>query len=316
MNSLVATSLLVKKNMSQLSLLCAILLTATIVSLCANSGTAFAADANLPIEGLPINHAVILVGGIHETSHYFDSWVAALASPNTVVMGWNHDHRAMSMRASARLLAGRISDLSAQGITDVTIVAHSMGGLVAKGAIDELSRTGKAKNFVRIEIRAFGTPWGGYTLADLVPVLPWSETISRAIGYPMGPDIGPHSDYMTSLAQPMPANGKLHIYVGTADHIARPEAFRTKARYKSIEARAVTIKDIEGFNHVAYNSAPADFLNMPRTLAAPDSKVLSSAVQSPAPWSIDITTLTNVVHLERQRELGNLPEIGKAASIK
>lgn len=132
----------------------------------------------------------------------------------------------------------------------------------------------------------------------------------------MGPDIGPHSDYMMSLAQPIPANGKLHIYVGTADHIARPETFRTKARYQSIEARAVTITDIDGFNHVAYNTAPAYLPQRPRTLVAPDAKVLSSAVQSPAPWSNDITTLSNVMHLERQRELGNLPEIGKAASIK
>lgn len=172
MNSLVARALLMEKNLHRLRLLCTFLLNATIASLCVSSGAAFAADGNPPVDGIPINHAVILVGGIHETSHYFDSWVAALASPDTVVMGWDHDHWAMSMRASAGLLAGRVSDLSAQGITDVTIVAHSMGGLVAKGAIDELSRTGEAKNFVRIEIQAFGTPWGGYTLADLVPVLP------------------------------------------------------------------------------------------------------------------------------------------------
>lgn len=277
MNSLVARALLMEKSFHRLSLLCAFLLTTTIVSSCVSSSTAFAADGNSPGEGFPINHAVILVGGIHETSHYFDSWVAALASEDTVVLGWDHDHRTMSMRKSAWLLARRISDLRAQGITDVTIVAHSMGGLVAKGAIDELSRTGEVKNFARIEIRAFGTPWGGYTLADLVPVLPWSEAISRAIGYPMGPDIGPHSDYMTSLAQPMPANGELHIYVGTADNIARPEAFRTKERYKSIEARAVTITDIEGINHVAYSTAPAYLPQRPRTLVAPDAKALATA---------------------------------------
>lgn len=169
------------------------------------------------VEKPAVTHAVILVGGIHETSHYFDRWVPALASPDTVVFDWGHNHQSMSMGEGAKLLAARISELRTRGITGVTIVAHSMGGLIAKGAIDELSRNGEAQDVAHLEIWVFGTPWVGYALADLASFFPAAETISFAIGYPMGPDIGPHSDYMRSLAQPMPANGVLRIYLGTDD---------------------------------------------------------------------------------------------------
>lgn len=304
-----ASSLLLKKDMNRLRRLNAVLLTA-MVSLCVGTGSGFAADGSSPVDELQITHAVILVGGIHETSHYFDGWVPALAAPDTVVLGWDHDHQTTSMKESARLLARRISELSAQGITDVTIVAHSMGGLVAKGAIDELSRRGEAERFAHLEIRAFGTPWGGYAFADMVPFLPGSETISTAIGYPMGPDIGPHSDYMKNLAQPMPANGELHIYLGTADNIARPEGARTKERYKSIEARAVSVMDIEGFNHVAYRTVPADLLNVPGNDAASEYENISFAEQPTTQRSIEKTASTAVVHLE----LEIFPAIAKVGS--
>jgi hypothetical protein len=220
-----------------------------------------APDADPLVESYAPTHAVILVGGIYETSHYFDNWVPALSLPGAIVLGWDHNHRAMSMKASALLLAARIADLGAEGIVDVTIVAHSMGGLVAKGALDELSRSGKAKNFTRLEILAFGTPWGGYSFADLAAVLPGSETISKIIGYPMGPDIGPHSQYMKSLAQAMPANGELRIYVGTKDDIALPTGASAKSRYQSIEMRAARTTTMEGFDHVAYNMASPECLN-------------------------------------------------------
>jgi pimeloyl-ACP methyl ester carboxylesterase len=231
-----------------------------------NCGVSYHAEVTREAEVLrpqaaAVTHAVILVGGIYETSRYFDAWVPALASSDTVVFGWDHDHRTKSMPESAKVLARRIDELRAEGITDVMLIAHSMGGLVAKGAIDELSRTGEAERFSHLRVCAFGTPWGGYTLADLALIMPWSESISRLIGYPMGPDIGPDSAYMKSLASPLPPNAELNIYVGSIDDVALPDTRFTKARYKSVEVRASAIMTIEGFNHVEYNKASAELLN-------------------------------------------------------
>lgn len=211
--------------------------------------------------GRGATHAVILVGGIHGSYHFFDKWVPELASEDTVVLGWDHSHQAMSMAEAAHLLAQEIFALRKQGITAVTLVAHSMGGLVSKGAVDELSRTGRALDFDALELQAFGTPWGGFAIATLVGVLPGSEYFSRAMGYPMAKDIGPNSMYMQSLAQPMPINGKLRMYVGTTDDVALPGAWSTKARYASIEVLASASVLLNNFSHDAYNSVPAYRLN-------------------------------------------------------
>jgi pimeloyl-ACP methyl ester carboxylesterase len=221
------------------------------IALCADG------DHSVEIHQSAIRRAVILVGGIYESSHYFDNWVPELSAPDTITLGWDHDHRSMSMMQSSRLLAKRIEELNDKGIVDVTILAHSMGGLVAKGAIDELSRMGKAGSFHHIRIDTFGTPWGGYTLAELASILPLSRYLSKAIGYPMGPDIGPNSDYMKDLAQPLPANAELNIYIGTADHTALPDGKAARIRYNSIEELATVVLNINDCDHVAYNQKTA-----------------------------------------------------------
>lgn len=214
-------------------------------------------------------HAVILVGGIHSNHDYFKEWVPALSSKDNAVLGFDHDHQAMSMKEAASSLANSIKELKAQGITDVTIVAHSMGGLVSKGAVDELSRTGAAAEFKSIDLHAMGTPWGGFAVGDLARYTPGSEFISKAVGFPMGPEIGPGSDYMKSLAQPMPANGELHIYKGDIDKVATPAMDSTRERYASIEKNAMSATDMEGFGHNDYKKAPPEVLEVSRDAPVP-----------------------------------------------
>jgi len=214
-------------------------------------------------------HAVILVGGIHSNHDYFQSWVPALSSKENVVLGFDHDHQAMPMREAAASLAGAIKELKEQGVTDITIVAHSMGGLVAKGAVDELSRSGAAGEFNSVDLHALGTPWGGFAVGDLARYTPGSEFISKAVGFPMGPEIGPGSDYMKSLAQPMPANGEFHIYKGDIDNVATPAMDSTKDRYASIERNAASATDMVGFGHNDYKKAPAEVLEVSRDSPVP-----------------------------------------------
>ncbi len=208
-------------------------------------------------ESSQVTRAVLLVGGIHDNYHYFDNWITALTGPDRVVLGWDHDYRSMMLSDSARSLAHDLGRLRQAGITDVLILAHSIGGLVAKGAIDEMARNGQAPAFSALNLHAFGTPWGGFAILRFTLGVPGSIAISKAFGYPMAKELRPGSDYLASLAQPLPPNGSLHLYVGNADRVALPARSATRRHYAQIEAHATTITTIDRFQHDDYNKAPA-----------------------------------------------------------
>lgn len=204
--------------------------------------------------------AVILVGGIHDNYTYFDSWKDTLAAKDTTVMGFDHDHRSETMTKGAHNLAMAIQELKDKGYDEVTVIAHSMGGLVSKGALNELVSNGESQNFKHIDFHAFGTPWGGFIAGDLAKITPFSETISEKIGYPMGPEIGPHSDYMKGLEQKWPENMDFNVYKGTADNTATPGSGWTNERYEAIAGKADTMVVLEGFNHTDYRETGAEVL--------------------------------------------------------
>jgi pimeloyl-ACP methyl ester carboxylesterase len=208
--------------------------------------------------------AVIVFGGIYESYHYWDSWLPSLAAPQTNVYGFDHNHTSTDMRMAAHLLASELGRLNDAGIVNVTIIAHSMGGLVAKAALDELVASGNAAKFARVELYAFGTPWGGFLFAEPAHILPGSVFISHLIGLPMGPDIGPQSGFMQSLSKPLPANMRLNLYVGSEDRMASPGMYLTRKRYDAVEAIAGSVTFLEGLRHKDYCNFPATQLGLGR----------------------------------------------------
>lgn len=225
--------------------------------------------------------AVILVGGIHNNYTYFNEWKEGLKAPDTAVIGFNHDHQTQSMSAAAHDLAKEIHGLRAQGIEEVTVVAHSMGGLVSKGALNELVREGEAGEFKHLELHTFGTPWGGFALADVAQILPGAETVSQAVGYPMGPEIGPHSAYMKNLAQEWPANMEFHVYSGTTDNVAIPDASSTKERYEAIVGKADSVTLLEDFKHNDYVETGPQVLGAGKGQSVPGMETLSQGLELP-----------------------------------
>jgi hypothetical protein len=200
-------------------------------------------------------HAVVLIGGIHDSYRYFNSWIPLLTQPDTMVLGWDHDTQSMNMAASANLLAQDLLQLNDRGITSITLIAHSIGGLIAKGAVDTLSRTKHAALFQHIDLDTFGTPWGGFAILDIAMIVPGSAIISRMFGYPMAAELMPGSDYLTSLAQAMPSNGTMHVYVGNKDNIALPLVFASRQRYERNEGNAATVTIIDNLTHDSYHQA-------------------------------------------------------------
>jgi Alpha/beta hydrolase of unknown function (DUF900) len=196
--------------------------------------------------------AIILIGGIDDTFHYWDPWLNTLARQDTIVFGYNHDHRRSTMPAASSALAARTGELKVRGITEVVMIAHSMGGLVAKGALQNMSREGRLADFQHIELHAFGTPWGGFAAADSAVYMPGAAVISKLIGYPMGPDIGPASAYMKSLGRPLPANVGFYVYVGREDSVALPITNVAWACYTADTAGANRVTVLDGYHHTDY----------------------------------------------------------------
>ena len=199
--------------------------------------------------------AVVFVGGIHETYRYFDSWGPQVAGENTLVVGFDHDAATGSMSAAALELEQGIEALGDEGVTRITVIAHSMGGLIAKAALDELVRRGQASRFTTVDLHTFGTPFGGFMAAEPAHLMPFGKVISDAIGLPMGPEIGPTSAFMRHLSQPWPANMALHLYIGTEDAIAQPKAYFTKRRYEAVTTGAQTMEILDGYGHTDYVKA-------------------------------------------------------------
>jgi len=198
--------------------------------------------------------AVIFVGGIHCNYTYFNEWVPYVSAPDSAVFGFNHDHQSETMTVAGHSLAQDILDLRAKGFDDITVIAHSMGGLVSKAALNELVRDGHANEFKQIQLSTFGTPYGGFILADLALVLPGAEMVSKAIHLPMGPEMGPHSSFLKSLAMDWPANMEFNVYRGLQDTVSTPETAATENRYAAITRHANTLADLEETDHVGYRS--------------------------------------------------------------
>ena len=198
------------------------------------------------------HRAIILIGGIDDTFHFWDSWLDRLARPDTVVLGYDHDHRRSTMLAAASTLATRTDELKLRGITEVVMIAHSMGGLVAKGALEDMSGDGRSTDFLHVELHAFGTPWGGFAAADSAAYMPGARLISRLLGVPMGPDIGSTSAYMKSLDRPLPSNLAFYVYVGREDSVALPLTNVAWARYAADTAGAIRVTVLDGYRHTDY----------------------------------------------------------------
>lgn len=85
-------------------------------------------------------HAVVLIGGIYNDYRYFSPWSGCLARDDRVLLGWQRPHHRRPLGESARALAAEIKSLHGSGVRQVTMFAHSIGGLVAKGAVDILAQ--------------------------------------------------------------------------------------------------------------------------------------------------------------------------------
>ncbi len=197
-------------------------------------------------------HAVILIAGIYNNHQYFLPWQESLARDEVVLLGWQRAHHGQRLDDSALLLAAELLSLQEQGIRNVTLIAHSIGGLVAKGALDHLSREQLYYRFDAMELHAFGTPWGGFPGADLAHGNLLGQLVSYLAGNPVWLDLGTQSAYLAGLAQPMPPNGQLFNYMVEDDEVARPASEASVQRYQALLRHVTASLQVPGADHNAY----------------------------------------------------------------
>lgn len=204
--------------------------------------------------------AVLLVHGLDEPGDIWFDLAEALVREGHEVARFEYPND-QRVHDSATLMIEHLRGARAAGIEEITIVAHSMGGLVA---LDAMTRTDGYAGEVRSPeefpaIRRFvavGVPWEGSPWAPLRAAAEVREQITRwvldeswdirpVLNYrrdgvgQAGADLEPGSDLITELAaRPWPEGLPLTALAG---HIARPEP----GNLERLEGSAV-LRDLMG----------------------------------------------------------------------
>lgn len=122
--------------------------------------------------------------------------------------GYAYDQRKDDLETSARRLAEALAGLHARGVRRLHVTAYSMGGWVAKAALDRMADGGSIDGFDSIALTTLGTPWGGFQRANIVwhlravPTRGLARAFSRAIGRPMGFEVGPRTPFVRARLPP------------------------------------------------------------------------------------------------------------------
>lgn len=178
-------------------------------------------DAPVPLPA----HAVLLIHGLDEPGGIWDQLAPALAHAGHATIRFDYPND-QSAAASADKLVACLEQLHAQGVTSLDIVAHSMGGLIARDALTRPPTTTSTIPAVPVLI-TLGTPHDGSPWAALQPVAEVREHIQRWIeSEDLDParlftawndglgqardDLRPGSPYLTELnARPWPTTTRL-----------------------------------------------------------------------------------------------------------
>lgn len=216
---------------------------------------AFANTANAQDHELPSacheKKATVLVGGVQDDWTYFKPWVSGLQEQGGCVFGFVYDHTASTMPEGAALLSRDMKTLREQGFSDIVLLAHSMGGLVAKRAL-HLAPLDGGPNPVSVRFHAYGTPWGGFFWANFARFTPWADLVLRKVGLPMALDIGSASAFMVSLQSPLPPNVTTTLHNSLADTVATPQTGGGKKLFKSATEQAQKVLTYSDLGHAEY----------------------------------------------------------------
>jgi alpha-beta hydrolase superfamily lysophospholipase len=213
------------------------------------------AEDHWPAHGGDTADAAILIGGINETWRSLGDWVPVHAAAGRQVLGYTYDQRHDDLETCARQLAEALTSLAGQGVRRLHITAYSMGGWVAKAALDRMTADRSIDLFEAIELTALATPWGGFGRANIVwrlrhvPTAGIARAFSRAIGKPMAFEVGSRTPFVRARRAPLSPRVRFHVFEGGADETATPRTREERENYEAVVALAATRTLIRGARH-------------------------------------------------------------------
>jgi hypothetical protein len=188
--------------------------------------------------------AAVLLGGINDTWRSLPAWVDLHAAAGRAVFGYTYDQQGDDLHASARRFAEALAALAASGVRRLHVTAYSMGGWVAKAALDRMTADGSIDAFESIELTTLATPWGGFHRANLVwrlrgvPTRGLARAFSRAIGKPMAFEVASRSSFVRARRAPLPPQVTFRIFEGGSDEVATPGTREERENYEAVAALA------------------------------------------------------------------------------
>jgi hypothetical protein len=202
-----------------------------------------------------VSDTAVLIGGMDGSWRSLDGWAAEHAYAGRRVCGYDYEPGRQTMSEAAAGLESYLDALESSGTRRLYITAYSMGGWIAKAALDSMVRRGAIQRYERVELVALGTPWGGYTRGNLPWHLRWfplpavARGIARVVQRPMAFEVGASSTFVRERQAPLPGNVDFVICEGGADQVAGPRTAEERANYAAVVDIATRLVSVPGASH-------------------------------------------------------------------
>jgi len=147
----------------------------------------------------PTKRTFVLVHGINDSPLVFKPLVNANAIPENYQLLLYYYPSAVSLELTSHLLSAALNDLIRRNdkIPELHILAHSMGGLVSKGMIGQLTKLNEAAHQRMGLFISIASPFGGHAGAQVgLDWSDWSPAIARS-WFAMAPG----SRYLNNIAE-------------------------------------------------------------------------------------------------------------------
>ncbi len=199
--------------------------------------------------------AAVLVGGINDTWLSLAGWVPIQVAARRQVFGYAYDQRVDDLQTSAGKLAEALSGLAERGVRRLHLVAYSMGGWVAKAALDRMAADGSIAAFESVELTTLGTPWGGFDRVNVAwrlrgfPTPALARAFSRLIAKPMAFEVGSRTPFVRARRAALAPHVTFRVFEGRCDEVARPRTATERENYEAVVALASERVTVAGARH-------------------------------------------------------------------
>jgi hypothetical protein len=196
-------------------------------------------------EGEPGKPLSITVHGISGTPEDLRPYIDRAVVGDQPTSVYAYDDQFRRVTDSAKELATQLGRwIDAHPGQPVELFAHSMGGMVALRALDELHKKHKLDG-TPVSLRMMSTPLGGFPAANFALMAP--NFIARRIGGTLpGKDMGTWSGFQKRLAKmPLPETVKVEIFTGGKDGMFDASKERFQRIVRNVRAEHTVLPEAD-----------------------------------------------------------------------